>query len=139
MDNVDNIVISDSKFVGDSISINNAEDVTISNVSFQDNAISGDSIISISIAIIYVSMLSLLLTITHERQPQESHIDTYITATVIMLFVISLLIYKHSSAKFISESNSSHYVGIAEITLVTSLLFLFVLSGLISLNSRKIR
>ena len=99
-------------------------------------AVSSDITIAVVLSLIYISMASLLLTITNEQRDLETGIDTYMITTVVFLFILALFIYKHCAVKFISEKQSSHYAGITEITLMASLLFLFVLSGLTSLSKK---
>ncbi len=92
-----------------------------------------ETIIAITLAIIYVSMSSLFLIMTDDHCISQNKIGKTIIALVLLIFLVSILIYKNGSVQFIAETNNSNYIGIGEITLITSLIFLFVLSGLISI------
>lgn len=100
-------------------------------------ALISDAIIASVLAIIYTSFFSLLLTMTPDEDHMRSRIDKLVSLTILLMFIISLLIYKHSSVQLISERGNSHYAGVAEITLITSLVFIFVLSGIIALKEKK--
>lgn len=96
-----------------------------------------EPIIGITLAIIYISISSLFLIMTNDRRVSENRVGRAITWVIWLIFIASILIYKKAPTPFIIETNNSHYIGIGEITLLTSLIFLFVISGLISMFESK--
>ena len=96
------------------------------------SALTSDSIIAIILAVIYISVMTLLTTITNDQKPQCEHNNGFALITITVAFIISLLMYKQTGAKLIMEKKSSHYVGVAEITILVSMMFIFVISCITS-------
>ena len=86
---------------------------------------------------IYVSISSLFITISRNRKSKSLRTEYFIIGLVI--FLLLLIIYAKSSRIIDQNSmvDTGNYAGIAGITLFMSVMFVYIVFGVVSIIKRK--
>jgi hypothetical protein len=97
-----------------------------------------NTIVASTIAIVYISVSGLLLiTASNDYNHQQRVNKKAYLSVVIPIPLVMLLLYKKTSIVLIGKAEGLNYRELFGITLVISLIFIFIISGLISLFSKE--
>lgn len=101
-------------------------------------ALNSEVVIAITILIMQISIMSLLLLVVRKDRDSKFKLGK-MTIAVLLFLGGYFLIFATTPMKFMKDTPKSHHTGIAEITLMVSLIFIFVLQGLIWLKSIELK